>query len=179
MRRLGSSSGPVRPPPAIAIAMMARVPSRGRPYRYRGRRILPQLDGTTPMKCREMNHRKTLFQVLVAATVANLTLVLADGGPSTTHQPPRSLQRALRDLFRALCKPDQLGRSAPSPRDAQDGTFRPRVQVAGPRPTRHVRGEGRPVPETGHADGSAFQLWPAPRSASADRNSALADWRMT
>jgi hypothetical protein len=35
------------------------------------------------------------------------------------------------------------------------------------------------IVETGPADGTAFQLWPASRSASTDRNKALADWRMT
>lgn len=52
-------------------------------------------------QARYFGRRKTLFQVLMAATVANLTLVLAKGGPSATHRPSKSLQRALRDLFRA------------------------------------------------------------------------------
>ena len=51
-------------------------------------------------QARYFGRRKTLFQVLMAATVANLTLVLANGGPSATNQPSRSLQRAPRDPFR-------------------------------------------------------------------------------
>ncbi len=73
---------------------------------------------------------KTLFQVLMAATVANLTLVLAKGGPSATNRPLRSLQGALGDLFRAalaLAAPIQsrYERSAEAP---PSGAIRSRPQ---------------------------------------------------
>ena len=55
------------------------------------------------------------------------------------------------------------------------------LELHGERDQPHTYGS-RPEPKSldGHEPQRlSFQLWPAPRSASADRNNALADWCMT
>lgn len=73
-------------------------------------------------------------------------------------------------------------------RDRLDfGTVRPRVQIPGPRLFRTrvslfelamSSGAGIP-PVRMNGTATVFHLWLASRSASADRNNALADWRIT
>jgi hypothetical protein len=56
-------------------------------------------------QARYFGRRKTLFQVLLAATVANLTLVLSQTGPlKSSGGPPRTRNRPLERLRTTFCR---------------------------------------------------------------------------